>query len=329
MKILIRLPNWLGDVVMSTAFITAVKEFYPTATIDVIIKAELAEIARFIPELNTVYSFSKEKYSGLRGVYLFGKSFRAEKYDLFFNLPTSLSSSVLTYATGIKKRIGFKKEGGFFMLTNSFKKPLNVHRVDEYISLLEQFTRVAVDDRKVQLKFNDSSNTNKNTILINFNSEAESRRIPLNKGKTIINLLTNTFTTKTFVFIGSKRESAFVEQLIDGSENSNRIENLAGKTDLAGLARLMSGSALLLTTDSGPAHLANSLGTPTVVLFGAGNELNTAPYNKMNLSILRYGQLNCEPCVRNTCKLYGIPKCMQLLDELKIIAALRVYLSNA
>lgn len=329
MKILVRLPNWLGDVVMSTAFITAVRRIYPESEIDVIIKKELADLAGLIPGINRVHLFSKQSYKGLNGVYRFGKALRGENYDLFFNLPSSLSSLTLAWATKSKKRIGFKSEGGFFLLTDKFKRPLNVHRVDEYLSLLEQFTGSAIGDKKVQLQINGLPKADKNRVLINFNSEAESRRMPLEKGKAIINLLINTFTKQTFVFIGSKKESDFVERLIEGLENRDRIENFAGKTDLRELAELMTNSAVLLTTDSGPCHLANSLGTPVVVLFGAGNEFNTAPYNKTKLDVIRYSQLICEPCIKNTCKLYGIPKCMELLDELKIIAALRVYLTDA
>jgi len=91
----------------------------------------------------------------------------------------------------------------------------------------------------------------------------------------------------------------------------------------------MASAKAVLTTDSGPAHLANSLGVPTIVLFGAGNELNTAPYNKQHLNTIRAGKLECEPCVRNTCKLYGIPKCMQLIDEIELINALDFYLKYA
>ena len=215
------------------------------------------------------------------------------------------------------------------MLTNSYKKPQNVHRVDEYISLVEQFTNKTISHRQVKLDIPSPAQLNKNRVLINFNSEALSRRMPLDKAKTIISLLTNTFISTTFTFIGSPKEAAFIEQVIEGAENKDRIENFAGKTDLAGLTGLMAASAVVLTTDSGPAHLANSVGAPTIVLFGAGNEYNTAPYNKQNLTVLRYGKLSCEPCVKNTCKLYGIPKCMQLIDELQIINTLSVYLPHA
>jgi lipopolysaccharide heptosyltransferase II len=329
MKILIRLPNWLGDVVMSTAFVAAVKHLYPDALVDVIIKKELTGIALLIPGVNTVHPFSKQDNKGLSGAYRFGKNLRTEKYDLFFNLPSSLSSLVMAWATGAKKRAGFGKEGGFFLLTNSFKPPLNLHRVDEYIFLLEQFTGKAIDNRKVGLDVNEPGKPITDQVLINFNSEAESRRMPLDKAKSILNLLTHTFKEVSFIFIGSPKEAAFIDEILEGIGNRERIENFAGKTDLVTLTNLMSAATALLTTDSGPAHLANSVGTPTVVLFGAGNEHNTAPYNKQGLTILRYGKLNCEPCVKNTCKLYGVPKCLELLDELQIINTLSVYLHHA
>src|SRR3954470_18891319 len=135
MKILIRLPNWLGDVVMSTAFVHGVKQLYPDAEVDVIIKKELASIATLIPGINKVHPFSKQEYSGLSGVYHFGKALRHLNYDIFFNLPHSLSSAIIAWACGANQRVGFKKEGGFFLLTHSYKKPFNVHRVNEYLSL--------------------------------------------------------------------------------------------------------------------------------------------------------------------------------------------------
>jgi lipopolysaccharide heptosyltransferase II len=329
MKILIRLPNWLGDVVMSTAFVGGVKRLYPHALVDVIIKKELADIVSFIPGVNAVHPFSKVGYKGLRGAYAFGKKLRAEKYDLFFNLPTSLSSIVMAWATGAKKRIGFGGEGGWFLLTGSFKKPLNLHRVDEYISLLEQYAGKKIEHPEVKLEVEKPGGPIKDQLIINFNSEASSRRMPADKAKNILNALTGTFTNVHFALIGSKKEADFIDGVIGGAENKDRIENFAGKTNLIALCHLLAEGTAVLTTDSGPAHLANSMGTPTIALFGAGNEYNTAPYNKQNLTVLRYGKLSCEPCVKNTCKLYGVPKCMQLIDEMSIINALSVYLPHA
>jgi heptosyltransferase-2 len=328
LRILIRLPNWLGDVVMSTAFINAVRQLYPDASIDVIIKKELGGIASLIPGLNHIHLFSKQEHNGLSGVYRFGKSLRLQQYDIYFNLPHSLSSFVMAWASSAKQRVGFNKEGGFFLLTRSVKKPMGLHRVDEYASLLENFSGKTIADKVVKLQA-DTPEVKKNTVIINFNSEASSRRMPLDKGRSIVNALTATFKDTTFSFVSSPKEAAFVNELLAGLDNTGRLQNLAGKTNLKGLAELMAGSKAVLTTDSGPAHLANAVGTPTVVLFGAGDETNTAPYNKQKLTIIRYGKLICEPCVRNTCKLYGIPKCMEMLDEIKIINALSLHLNYA
>ncbi|MBK0378133.1 glycosyltransferase family 9 protein [Mucilaginibacter segetis] len=328
MTILIRLPNWLGDVVMSTAFINAVKQTYPDAIIDVILKKELTGIGKFIPGINKIHSFSKQEFSGLTGVYRFGKALRAERYNVFFNLPHSLSSAVMARATKVEQRIGFNKEGGNFLLTHSYKKPQGIHRVDEYLYLLEQFTGKPVTNKEVRLQHLINLQAKADHVVVNFNSEATSRRMPVLKARSILNSLLTAFSEISFILIGSKKEAVYVNEIINGLNYDNRIENYVGKTDLAKLVNLTAGSRAVLTTDSGPAHLSNSLGTPTVVLFGAGNENNTAPYNKKGLTIIRYGGLTCEPCVRNTCKLYDSPKCMELLDEYKIIKALSLQLND-
>ncbi|WP_214071559.1 glycosyltransferase family 9 protein [Mucilaginibacter sp. dw_454] len=327
MKILVRLPNWLGDVVMSTAFIGAVKQFYPTAQIDVIIKKELSAIASLIPGLTHVHSFSKAEYPGLGGVYRFGKTLRAQKYDIFFTLPDSLSSAIMGKATGAIQRVGYSKEGGFFLLTKTCKRPVNVHRVDEYLAILQQLNQMPVTGRKVELTPTEVKH--RNLVLINFNSEAESRRMPLDKGREILNRLTHLFPEHQFGLLGGPKDQLYGEELLKGAQHLDKIENYAGKTTLVTLSNLMASAKVVLSVDSGPAHLANALGIPVIALFGAGNEHNTAPYNKSNLTVIRSGQLECEPCVRNECKLYGIPKCMQLLDEPRIVNALSLYLNHA
>src|SRR5689334_10332394 len=111
MKILVRLPNWLGDMVMSTAFINALRMEYPSADIDVIVKKGLESLIAFIPAINKKYVFSKEDWKGLRGVYRFGKKISREvKYDVFFCLPDSFSSALMGWSTAARRRIGFKKE---------------------------------------------------------------------------------------------------------------------------------------------------------------------------------------------------------------------------
>jgi lipopolysaccharide heptosyltransferase II len=324
MKILVRLPNWLGDVVMSTAFLEVLFQHYPTAVVHLILKKELMDLGRLIPHPVALHPFSKQEFKGLTGAYQFGKSLRAEKFDLFFCLPDSLSSAVMGWATHAKKRIGYNKELRFFFFTHIYRRPRKLHRVAEYVALLENFTSRSFEDKKVKMVAPSVSKQEGQLVLINFNSEAPSRRMPVEKGREIIRHLLANFPELRFGFVGAPKEVPHVEALISGF--SGNITNYAGKTGLQSLASLMASADFMISTDSGPAHLANSLSTSLLVLFGAGNELNTAPFNVTNLNIMRLGELPCEPCVKNHCK-FGTPKCLELLNNDKIVQICKHYLN--
>jgi lipopolysaccharide heptosyltransferase II len=319
MNILIRLPNWLGDMVMSTAFVQAVKNEYPTSAIDLVAKKGIDFLLDYFPEYGQSFIFSKDEYKGLGGLRKFGKMIADQKkYDLFFCLPDSFSSAMMAHATAAKQRVGFKKELRSVFLTHTFTKKKNLHRVEEYVDLLQQFTKKQLAVPPVQLKAVDGGK--KDALVININSVAVSRRLPLAKSISIISAVRNAIPNE-IILVGSKKEAEFVNEVFNTLPDKKNISNKAGKTDVPELVKLFAGSAAVLSTDSGPAHVANALGVHTVVLFGAGNENNTAPYNKNNRTIIRLGQLPCEPCVSNDCKLYGVPQCLERLDEQIIVSA--------
>jgi lipopolysaccharide heptosyltransferase II len=324
--ILIRLPNWLGDMVMSTAFVKAVAQQYPNAAIDLIAKKGIDFLLDYFPAHDQNFIFNKEEYKGLTGAYTFGKQIgKQKKYDIFFCLPDSFSSAVMAFATGAAQRVGYKKELRSILLTNSFQKKNNLHRVEEYVDLLQQFANTTIKDPAVELITGATSK--KNALIVNINSEAVSRRLPEAKAISIINAIRKNISEE-IILVGSPKEKDFVDEVFNALNDKNNVTNNAGKTNLLQLVTLFSSCNVMLTTDSGPAHVANALGTHTIVLFGAGNENNTAPYNKNNRSIIRLGQLPCEPCVSNTCKPFGTPKCLVQLDENTIVQQVIAALKN-
>ena len=319
MNILIRLPNWLGDMVMSTAFVQAVKNEYPNATIDLVAKKGIDFLLDYFPPNGQRFIFSKDEYIGIGGAWKFGKMIAAQKkYDIFFCLPDSLSSAIMGQAIRAKQKVGFKKELRSVFLTHAYTKPKNLHRVEEYVDLLQQFTKKEIPVPAVKLQL--TANEKLKTVIININSEAVSRRLPKEKAVSIITAVRNKINNE-IILVGSNKEAAFVEEVFKALPDKTNISSKAGKTSLPELMQLFATSAAVLTTDSGPAHVANALGVQTIVLFGAGNENNTAPYNKNNRIIIRLGQLPCEPCVSNTCKAYGVPECLVRLDENIIVSA--------
>ncbi|UEG49826.1 glycosyltransferase family 9 protein [Ferruginibacter lapsinanis] len=325
-NILIRLPNWLGDMVMASAFVKAVKEQYPNASIDLIAKKGIDFLLDHYPAHSQHFIFNKETYKGLGGARKFGKEIAAQKkYDLFFCLPDSFSSAVMAKASGAKKVVGYKKELRSFLLTHSYQKKKNIHRVEEYVDLLQQFTQINIHTPSVEL--NTILPERKNSVIVNINSEASSRRLPAEKAISLINSLRKSIEQE-IILIGSPKEKEFVDSVYNALTDKLHITNNAGKTNLTELLILLGSSSIMLTTDSGPAHVANALGTHTIVLFGAGNENNTAPYNKINSSTIRLGQLPCETCLKNVCRKFPQPECLNRLSETMIVEKVKSVINN-
>lgn len=324
MKILVRLPNWLGDMVMSVGFVNQLPLFFPGAEISVIAKKGIHELLSFFPQTKHQFVFSKEDYKGIKGLVKFGRQIKQrENFDLFFCLPDSFSSAIMGAAIGADKRIGYKNELRQILLTDAFSKPEGLHRADEYVRLVELFAVKTIGPANVSLHHRFEKQDH---IIVNINSEASSRRLTIAKAVEILNLLRSSIEQK-IILIGAPKEKEFVDAVLKQLDNSSGIESLAGKTSLLQLAEVLASAKLMLTTDSGPAHLANALGTHTIVLFGAGKETNTAPYNKDSRSIIRLGQLSCEPCEKNVCVRYGIPQCLERLDSNRIIETAKMHLS--
>jgi lipopolysaccharide heptosyltransferase II len=322
-KILVRLPNWLGDMVMSTAFLQALGQQYPGAQVGVIVKKGLEGLVPFLPGVSQHFVFNKANYRGLWGAVRFGKTLEQQGFDLFFCLPNSLSSAAMAWGTGARQRMGFDVEWRGILLTHTYKLPVAKHRLEQYVHLLKRFTKTDLAIPAPRLC--TSAVVRPQHLVINFNSEAVSRRMPVEKAQAILQQLLRQ-TSATIELVGGPADADHVQQIQAGiGLEEPRLTNTAGKTTLPQLVATLAGAAAVLSTDSGPAHLANALGRPLVVLFGAGNERQTAPYEKKALTVLRLAQLPCEPCIRNTCQ-FGMPKCLQLLSEVEIVAAVRQYL---
>jgi len=323
MKILVRLPNWLGDMVMSVGFMHQLSHFFPGAEVSVIAKKGIHELLHFFPPSKHQFIFSKEEYKGIVGTIKFGKMIkRTENFDVFFSLPNSFSVALVGVSTGAKKRIGYKKEMRQILLTDAFAKPEGTHRVEEYVKLLELFADKKAKQIDVSLHHQFSKNE---YVVVNINSEALSRRLTVFKAVELLNALKSSLNKK-IIFIGAPKEKEFVDTVIAQLHDQSNIENAAGKTSLFQLAEILASARLMLSTDSGPAHFANALGTHTIVLFGAGNENNTAPYNQNLRTIIRLGELSCEPCEKNICVRYDTPQCLERLNSQLISEAVKMHL---
>lgn len=324
-NILIRLPNWVGDLVMSSAFVAALRKQEAQANIEVIVKKQLVPLAELIPGINTIHAFDKKLHRGLGGAIGFGKALKQKKvYHSFYCLPNSFSSAAMAFFTGAKERIGYRNELRSSMLTRNARVPANLHRVEEYLHLLELRYRSKVPTTLPQLQL-AAAGERSTAIVLNFNSEAQSRRMPVETAVTITQAIASSLPNP-LVLVGGPGDAAHTQAIEKQCNLGDRVTNVAGKTSLPELAETLGHAAVVVSTDSGPAHLANALSTPTIVCFSAGNEANTRPYNANKLVVLR-SSTPCQCEVRNTCKL-GTPPCLQDLNSQHIVKELMQWMQK-
>lgn len=322
MRILVRLPNWLGDVMMSFAFIQKLQQSFISSEIELIVKKGLEEIIQYFFPLNKIHVFNKTKYKGIKGALKFANLLSAQsKYDLFISLPESFSSAVMAFGTGAKYRVGYKNEFRSFLLTHSYAKPKNLHRTEEYCALIDLYLNKKIsfsDTYKYEEKNRVNKESEGNYIVVNFNSEAISRRMPVEKSVQLLEMLQHKFT-QSIKLIGGANDKQYIDKIYSLLVLKQNIENIAGNTSLLQLINLMKDAFLVISTDSGPAQIALIFGTPLIVIFSAGNEKNTGPYKNKKAIVVRNARLPCEPCVKNACKLAPLPVCLTKLDLIKVI----------
>lgn len=319
-NILIRLPNWLGDMVMAYPFLYAIQRTYPSATIDLIVKKGLAELVPAMGKFNAVFPFDKKSFRGARGAYRFGRELSEKTdYDLYISLPDSFSSAAMGYGSGATHRVGYRKELRQIMLTHAYSFSDKIlHRKTVYLNLLAHYSqRVQTSScphltvaRPAQL-FPMPSGKN---LVFNVNSNADSRRIPVFKAIEYITFWLEK-TNYNIILPGHHSEYRYVQAVLETLGSNTRLYNVAGKTSIPQLMALLLQAECLVTTDTGIAHLGNAMGTPTTMLLGAADERVTAPIFSEGLYMPRVPGLSCAPCVRNTCAVGGVPCLTQLTME--------------
>jgi heptosyltransferase-2 len=324
MKILLKLPNKLGDTIMASSFVKALKSKYPDAQIDAIMASAFSDLQYFFPEINKVYGFSKNEYSGPFGSIKFGRHIKSrEKYDLFFCLPFSLSSALTGYFSNAKRRVGHITEPRGFLLTDKYILPPGLHVVKDYVNLLEQFFEERIDFEPPTFTFHtqvDFDLPDEAYMVLNLHSGPPSRIVPIEKAVAIILEIRERFPYQ-IVLTAAPSEEKFIDLVVNQLKSTDRLINLAGKTSIIELGWVLKHASIVVSTDTGNAHFANALNTPAVVLFGPGRQQRCHPYKTEILRSLQLLEMSCVPCRKELCK-FGDNRCLTNIPNASIIEAM-------
>ena len=289
----------------------------------------------------------------LREMLSFFRELRRRPYDLVIDFHGLLKSAAIVLISGGKRKLGYdslQELSGLFY-NEKIPEDLGKHAVDRYLDFVRylaqsregrneaclkgppEFT-IAVgeeDHRRVEALLAEHAE-----LLLPAKTdrpdEAERER-----GFVAVNPVafweTKLWEDEKFAELGDRlREELGIGVVLTGREAGplerirgrmrTKAVNLGGQTTLRELACLYRQASLLVTTDSGPMHLAAAMGTPVVALFGPTDPARTGPYGPGHCVIRR--ELSCAPCLRKRCDL---PRCMKEISVEEVFEAVREMLA--
>ena len=301
-KILIRTPNWLGDMVMSSGFVRAVLEAFPESQVDLIVKSGFEKIP--LPQRGQIIPFDPKKETAGN----FGRTLRAENYDYFYVLPPSFSAAWMAHKSKIPHRIGYSGEFRSFLLSLAKKPeatPRSQHLLKEYLNLLapglstEKYPpRLEITHEWVEKQLGSLEISLPESFFV-FTPGAifgPAKQWPLEHFRTLATLLHNVFGDPILI-LGTEAD---VKSGAEISLGLDFVQNYCGQTSLSELLAILAKAKLLVGNDSGSMHLMSALQRPQIAIFGSTSPDWTAPINP-NATVLSRN-LSCSPCFSRTCR---------------------------
>ena len=309
-RILIVNVNWLGDAVLTTPVFKALKEHYPSSYLACMCVERVREVFESNPYINEVIVFDeKSTHKSIMSKLRFILHLRKKRFDKAFFIHRSFTRVLICFLAGIKERTGYARIKNFFVINNRVKKPLNlVHRQEHYLYLFEAQGVVFKDktprffikeDIRDAIKKTLEPITKHHAFIIGINPSANwvLKRWPSGNFAKLADRLIKE-NNAAILFVGANKDSAVVDEVIGKMEE--KPYNFCGKTSIAELGALMSHMNIFISNDSGPAHLAASLGVNTLVIFGPTSAKVTSPLGR-SVSIIKKDSGCNIPCYNSEC----------------------------
>lgn len=330
-NIIVRMPNWIGDMVMATPILSDLRKAYPKAQITAMCRAPVCDLLKEDPEVDELFCFSKtSSFSRRSDKKDIVEKLKQGKYDLGILLTHSLSSAWWFWQGNVKTRLGYDCNGRRFLLSKAVPLPEKLekqHLVVTYKMLLEPLG-LPVSQTPPRLFLSKKEVESARTLLKQHGVSKENVVIGINPGATYGSAkcwLPERFREVAqklladdnvrIVFFGDQPTAPLVKAICQGL--GPRVINLAGLTSLREVATLISLCDVLLTNDSGPMHIADALGTKIVALFGSTNEIVTGPYSTGKVI---HKHVECSPCYQRTCPIDF--RCMKQIQAEEVYQAI-------
>lgn len=322
----------MGDVVLSTPVLKALRDTYPESRITFMVRPPVKEIVEGNPYVDDVIIY--DKAMGFLGSLGLIKKLRGKKFDLAVALHPTSRTHWIIFLSGISKRLGFdrRKRMGI-LLTDRIpdKKHLGLkHEIDYTLDIL-RYMGIDVKDRRMHVPVsrdngmraremleNGGISENDSVVAVNPGASCPSKRWPAEKFAEAADMLIKSRGVKIVIIsggsdkcIGAKMASSMKERCLD----------LSGRTGVGDMAGILKRVKLFISNDSGPVHVACAVGTPVVAIFGRSDRglspRRWGPSNKGDVVI--HKDVGCMECLAHNCVL-GF-KCLSAITVDEVVRA--------
>jgi heptosyltransferase-2 len=326
MNIAVMLPNWIGDVVMATPALRALRSrFGDSARLIVVSRPHASQVLAGLTWFDEQVIYDRRASAdcpGTRGVV---RQLRKKQLDSIILLTNSLRTGIVGWLSGAKRRIGYRRYGRGLLLTEGLLPPRESGRltpvspVDYYLNLVERLDCDA-SDKRVELattaedeaaadevwKRHSLSPSDRVIVLNSGGAYGAAKHWPAERFAELAARLVRDSQNRVLVICGPAERST--AEAIEQQAASPRVVSLARDKLSVGLSKAcVRRSSLMITTDSGPRHFAAAFGVPSVALFGPTDPRWSRNYHAGEKVLQQ--SLPCVPCSRRTCPL-GHHRCM-------------------
>lgn len=331
----------IGDTVLATPSLHALRRFLPHARVDVLLEDWVAPLLEGSAEVDRVLTVRRKSKSSRLAV---ARRLRAEGYDVAYNLHGGSTAALLVRASCARHRVGYA-DYSYASLHNHAAPPSSelwgrekTHSAEQQLALLG-WTGVPVTDRPAsRLAVTPEAAAAVARRLREGARLEDGRRFALVHPAAAFE--TKTWAAENFarvvehlaarglasVAVGAREESKVIDEV-----RAHSSAPLAGFTDLSlpELTALAARASIFVGNDSGVAHVAAAVGAPQVVVFGSSNVAHWRPWTEAPAEVVRE-ELACAPCAGYTCAEFGAPECIRRVPVGRVNAAVdRVLAASA
>ncbi len=280
-NILIVRTDRIGDVVLTTPAIKALRQSYPVARISVLVAPATFDLMSGNPYINEILIDDRVRLN--KGLFGFGRlvqELRGKRFDLAVIFHTKRRYNLACAWAGIPYRLGYKNDKFGFLLTHPLKDVRHLGQKHEAQYCLDVLKAVGVEGGELDMfiplqkpaeewvgRWQEEHHLKPNEFIVVHPGASDPAKCwPAANFAALIDRLIERFGLK-IVLIGSGATAALAQDILRQSRRQSQVIDLTGRTTLALSASLLRRSCLLISNDSGPVHVAAGVGTAVISLF--------------------------------------------------------------